>query len=205
MGHNNQTIKQNTYSDQLSGAVLSMGAGDYSAFIVPHNKNIIRDGQSIEVLGVHDVADCVGIIGWHEPTKTVYLYHMNEVDERRLSHSANLLTNAIREGSHSNNPLQEVRYTLVTNHPSERNIPSLLDALMSFGIGLDQISIDRQESQLFIDRNSGVVSNSHEKYPNPKLQRQNTNTQDIAGTSPRTPKVTDITGSEPNNKSPERS
>jgi hypothetical protein len=68
----------------------------------------------------------------------------------------------------SDNPLKEMRYTLVTQ--DERNVKDLLDVFDLFGIDKSQISIDLNESQLFIDRETGAVSNSHKDYPKNKSE-----------------------------------
>lgn len=66
------------------------------------------------------------------------------------------------------NPLKEIRYTLVTK--DERSVKDLLGVFELFGIEKSQISIDLKESQLFIDRETGTISNSHKDYPKEKSE-----------------------------------
>lgn len=73
MKNNIHDLASNQYSSELEGTVFAMGVGNYTPFVVPATKILTKDGTPVTTLGVNEVGDCIGIIGWHEKTKAIYI------------------------------------------------------------------------------------------------------------------------------------
>lgn len=71
-------FKEPTYTTLSKSSQLTLGAGDYRPDIISKD-----DLPDMDVVGINGVGDCIGIVAW-SPNATL-IYHMNEVDDYRLS------------------------------------------------------------------------------------------------------------------------
>ena len=174
------------------GKKISMGAGDYTPYVVPSDQL-----PEVKVVGANELNDCIGIIGWHEDSKAIYLYHMNEVDLPRLCYSSLGLLKTVTDSDKDQSQIEDVREIIkksmfdyskgeenikaalsnlfespINNKLTQvhytlatqnsRNLEKLLDTLSLLGIDSEQVSIDSNSESIFIDRESGRISKCHE-------------------------------------------
>lgn len=164
--HNYEGFKTPTYTNQLNSPpqiifkALRYMPGVFESHEMPE----------IKVVGITEVKDCIGIVGWHP--KAMLIHHMNEPYENRLTYA--LLTLAKKTGQLpqsivtmvddllkqlssefekynleslrialiSAKAFKNAQFTLVTQYT--RNIEPLLKFFYRFGIEKQQISIDSQ-------------------------------------------------------------